>query len=237
MTSDSCISFIEKTVISIPAPVAAFTYSSVTCESQDVQFTDQSLVNGGTNIVQWQWNFGDPASGINNLSTLQNPSHSFTSSGPFTVTLIVSNADNCRDTITDTLNVAMAPVADFTADTACLGSPTQFTDLSVPNAASIISYFWEFGDGATLNNQPDPVHTYATYGVFNVTLTITNSNGCIQSTTRQVVVNPLPVAAFSYSAPSCQGAPVDYTGPFNYSARIPWTDRTVDLRTSATERR
>ena len=61
----------------IPDPIASFTYS-MNCENQPVQFRDASNSNGGGNIISWNWNFGDPASGIYNTSDLQNPVHIFT---------------------------------------------------------------------------------------------------------------------------------------------------------------
>ncbi len=70
-------------------PVAEFTASATTTCSPTVTFTDLSQ-NGPTS---WLWNFGDPASGANNTSTLQNPSHTFSAPGTYTVTLTVTNAN------------------------------------------------------------------------------------------------------------------------------------------------
>ena len=58
----------------MPDPIAAFTYS-ISCENHPVQFTDASNNNGGGNIISWNWNFGDPLSGINNTSSLRNAVH------------------------------------------------------------------------------------------------------------------------------------------------------------------
>jgi PKD repeat protein len=217
-TSDSCSAIVTHTINSIPAPTAAFSYSPVSCMGQAVQFTDQSQTNGGGSITLWSWNFGDPTSGLNNLSTAENPAHTFGAAGTYSVTLIVNNSTGCMDTIVLPVTVNTLPVANFHADTVCLNNPTQFTDLSVPNATTIISYSWNFGDGSPLINQPSPAHTYSTYGIFTVTLTIVNSNGCTKDTSKQVLVNPLPVAAFSFSSPNCVGAVVNYT---NLSTTVP----------------
>jgi len=210
-TSDSCTHFVEHTVNTIPSPVADFNWSPATCVNTLVSFFDQSLLNGGGPIISWNWNFGDPGSGGNNFSTLQNPTHSFTASGNFNVTLIINNISNCPDTIEKTITVNQLPTADFNADTACAGSGTSFTDLSLGNGGSIVSWAWNFGDGSVINTLPNPTYTYASYGLFNVTLTVTNSNGCIHSITKPVLVLPLPVAAFIYDTPTCMGAPVNYT--------------------------
>jgi len=214
-TSDSCSFFKEHTVFSIPSPIANFDYSTVTCTGQQVQFNDLSQPNGGGGITQWHWNFGDPASGLNNVSTIPNPPHTFAVPGPYTVTLIIQNSTGCMDTIIKQVTVNTLPLADFHADTVCFNTPTQFTDLSVPNATTIINYTWDFGDGMPLSNQQNPTHIYTSYGIFSVKLTIVNSNGCIKDTTKQILVHPLPIPEFSFSSPNCFGAVVNFTDHSN----------------------
>ncbi|MCX6252423.1 MAG: PKD domain-containing protein [Bacteroidetes bacterium] len=223
-TTSGCVHSITHIVNSVPAPVANFTFSTVNCATQLTQFTDQSQPNGGGSIIAWSWDFGDPASGTSNSSTTQSPSHYFTTSGTFNVMLIISNASNCTDTILKTVNINMLPVANFHADTACLGSPTSFTNTSTANAANIITYTWDFGDGQPTGSQPNPTHTYLNPGLYTVKLTIVNSNGCIKDTSKLVQVNPLPIPAFTYTNPSCVGAPVGYlnqsTTPSGYLGSI-----------------
>jgi PKD repeat protein len=210
-TSDSCSAVVTHTVTLIPSPIANFTYSTTSCMDQAVQFTDLSQTNGGGSITQWHWNFGDPVSGLNNLSTIQNPMHTYIMAGSYTVTLIVQNSTGCADTIVSTVTINTLPLANFSADTVCLNIATQFTDLSLPNAANMTSYSWNFGDGSPLSPMQNPTHTYTTYGTFTVTLTVVNSNGCSKDTSMQILVNPLPIPAFSFSSPNCEGAVVHYT--------------------------
>lgn len=226
-TSDSCSQFIDHNIISLPAPTADFNYSSTRCENQPVQFTDLSQTNGGGSITQWNWNFGDPASGINNTSGLQNPLHSYLNSGSYIVSLIVTNSTGCTDTLSKTIDINVLPIADFHADTACLNNITQFVDLSIPNAPNIISYTWDFGDGSAFSHLQNPTHLYALSGTFNVKLTVVNSNGCIKDTTKPVLVNPLPIASFTFSSPNCLGAVVQYTNlsttpPGYFGSIIKW---------------
>lgn len=209
-SSDSCTEEITHAIILMAAPVANFSTSPVSCENQPVQFTDVSSTNGGGIIVGRSWNFDDVLSGSNNSSTLPNPVHTFLTAGNYNVMLIVTNANGCNDTVIKPVTINLSPIASFTADTACFNHPTTFTNTSIANGTSIINYAWDFGDG-TFSTFQSPTHTYGSYGVFNVTLQITNSNGCIKSISQQVLVNPLPVAAFSFSTASCLGTPVQYT--------------------------
>ncbi|MFC5271909.1 PKD domain-containing protein [Adhaeribacter terreus] len=89
-------------------PIPDFTVPSQISCSGIVAFSDNSI-----NIpTSWSWNFGDPASGANNTSTLQNPSHTYASTGQYTVTLISCNSFGC-DTIIKTNFINYDPTNAF----------------------------------------------------------------------------------------------------------------------------
>ena len=71
-------------------PITDFTSNTSSTCSGLVNFFDQS----SNSPTSWQWSFGD-----GNVSTLQNPSHTYTSSGSYTVELITINPYG-SDTIT-----------------------------------------------------------------------------------------------------------------------------------------
>ncbi|KAA9332661.1 GEVED domain-containing protein [Adhaeribacter soli] len=79
------------------APAPEFSASATTTCNSTVSFTDLSA-NGPTS---WTWNFGDPNSGASNTSTLQNPTHTFSAPGTYTITLTACNAGGCN-TVTKT---------------------------------------------------------------------------------------------------------------------------------------
>ncbi len=155
------------TVLQPVLPVADFS-SSVSSGNAPltVQFTDLSQ-----NAAAWNWDFGDGAS-----STEQNPSHTYSTAGTYTVTLEASNAngtDSKSSTIT-VLRQPVPPVADFSSSVTEGYAPltVQFTDLS-QNAAE---WSWDFGDGASSSEQ-SPSHTYSAAGSYTVTLTVSNADG------------------------------------------------------------
>ncbi|HPB26575.1 MAG TPA: gliding motility-associated C-terminal domain-containing protein, partial [Bacteroidales bacterium] len=90
------------TVIVRPGPVADFTTHPEAGETNDprIYFYDQSI-----DAVSWQWNFGNPQSGNDNFSDLQNPSHNYTDSGTFYVQLIVANEFNCLDSVAKPIRI------------------------------------------------------------------------------------------------------------------------------------
>lgn len=189
--TDQCSNYIQKAVKVYASPLASFTAQDTTCLGSPVSFTNTSSGNSGS-IASFSWDFGDGYT-----SSAPNPQHTYASSGNFTVQLVVTNSNGCQSHSQKTLFINPGPIADFSADTACLGSPTLFTDLSQPQGSPLSGWQWVFGDGATLTGIPNPVHVYANAGQYNATLTITDASGCTGSTTHQVTVNELPSVAFT----------------------------------------
>lgn len=192
--ANACTSSSTVSVTVNPQPVAAFSAPPV-CLNNSTVFTNQST--GGT---QWFWDFGEPSSGPNNNSTQQNPGHTYSSSGIFTVTLIATNSSGCSDTILQTIIVNPLPTVNFSPTTVCVGVTSQFTDLSTINSGSMVSWQWNFGDPASgpnnISNLQNPSHFYAASGIYNVLLTVTSDSGCQNSITLPVFVSPPPTANF-----------------------------------------
>ncbi len=205
--SDSCTNTTFRDVIIVANPIADFNYTPA-CNQQPVQFNDLSSINGGNSLFSWYWEFGDPASGVNNISTLQNPSHIFSTGGSFDVLLIVTNTDGCTDTVTYPVAVNPLPDVQITtdADTVCVNAVANFYG---SGSVNIVTWQWTFGDGGTSVLQ-DPQHVYASPGTYNVTLTGMDDNGCDSTATYTMTVNPLPYADFNTSAPSCVNSSVDF---------------------------
>jgi len=93
-----------------------------------------------------------------------------------------------------------APSADFSANTACLGASTLFTDNSGTAVGTITGWDWNFGDGAGVSSSENPSYVYGDTGVYNVTLIVESSIGLFDTTTVPVYVSTRPLAGFSYVA-------------------------------------
>ncbi|HPT01951.1 MAG TPA: PKD domain-containing protein [Bacteroidales bacterium] len=208
-STDSCTAEITKSVIIGSTPVANFTFDN-NCEDNLTQFTDLSQLNGGGNITGWAWNFGDPASGILNTSTVQNPAHQFASTGVYNVTLTVTTSNGCANEVILPVTVIPAPTVDFYAQQTCAGTSTLFIPASTMAIASVETWFWNFGDGSTSNEQ-DPGHIYPASGNYLVTLTITDTNGCSNTAAHNIAIAPAPTANFITSQPSCSGSAISFT--------------------------
>jgi beta propeller repeat protein len=136
-----------------------------------VKFTSTSTESP----TAWKWNFGDGSP----LSLEQNPEHTYTKSGVYTVKHTAINAAG-RDTEIKTkyINVSpvlKAPVAAFSASprSGKVSLKVQFTDKS---ANSPTSWKWSFGDGK-YSTQKNPAHTYSKAGKYDISLTVKNAKG------------------------------------------------------------
>lgn len=186
-------------------PTAQFTYTPA-CPNQATPFTDQSYTNNNYTVSQWLWNFGD-----GNTSTQQNPQHNYANTGNYTVELIVTTQNGCRDTVQLNVNTLPGPQANFDVTDVCFGVPADFTDQSTSgNADPIQTWQWDFGDGSPINNQQNPTHTYNTANTYNVTLSVTNSVGCTDSETAPVIIYDKPTANYTFTS-QCEGTAVPFT--------------------------
>ncbi|MCX6291862.1 MAG: PKD domain-containing protein [Bacteroidetes bacterium] len=191
-----------------PLPVANFTASNE-CVGNATVFTDASNVASGS-IQNWSWNFGD-----GNISTQQNPSHTYTSPGTYNVTLTISSLSGCANSVIQSVTVNPLPVPDFNFTSGCQNSAVTFADNSTVSPGNITGYSWNFGDG-TVSSAHNPSHQYPGPGNYNVTLQVTTAGGCSGTLTKTVTVYPLPVAGFSASV-VCLGNPTVFTNTSSIS--------------------
>lgn len=166
-------------------PMASFTYSP-TNDPQEIQFT--SLNSAGESEF---WDFGE-----GHTSTATSPVFRYFVPGPYEVCHIVSN--NCgTDTFCQWIYVNCAVTADFDAFSDTTNLTATFTNQSI-NAHS---YIWDFGDG-TNDTASNPVHQYAFFGNFTVTLIATGP--CGSDTAFQTIATACvpPLADFSFTTDS-----------------------------------
>lgn len=174
---------------------AGFSYWVDTSQSNLVYFNDFST---GGPFVGWYWNFGD-----GNNSTLQNPSHTYTNAGTYTVCLTVySQTDTCIycDTIA---NYPCNVQASFTFNST--NDPTvSFTNTSAGGNTS----YWNFGDGNS-SSSINPAHTYQYNGTYIACLYASDSlSGCYavycDSITITNATNPPCSANFTHYSDTTQ---------------------------------
>lgn len=212
---------------------STFTNTTV-CVGNSTQFTDNSTTSSGS-INGWSWDFGDPPSAGNNTSTLQNPSHIFTSSGTFNVTLTSTSSSGCSNTIVIPVTVAALPTPSFTYTQNCGSNLLTFTNTStVTSPSTITGSSWNFGDPASgpanTSTATNPTHTFTALGVYTVTLIVTTSDGCSQTITQQVTVSDNATAAFT-STSVCSNSPMQFTNNSLNASTYSWDFGVTTLTT------
>ncbi|KJS06376.1 MAG: hypothetical protein VR77_05055 [Flavobacteriales bacterium BRH_c54] len=192
-SAQGCADTVLKTVTIHPMPEAEFTFNNQ-CYGTSIPFVDGTTITSG-NVANWQWYFGD-----GNTSIQQSPQHNYNAEGIYSTTLVVTSNNGCKDTIKHFVEVWPIPVVNFSPTEVCFNIPTQFTDLTTISnnftQNNIVSWNWDFGDNSGTSAQQNPIYQYNSEGKFYATLTVVSNNGCANSQTLEINVNPIPHVDF-----------------------------------------
>ncbi len=182
--------FVARSVLSVASlfisvcacaqPVAGFTGDAVSgCAPMLVHFTDQSTGNPDYR----KWDLGDGT-----VSYVQNPSVTYFIPGSYSIKLVVKNAAGTDSAVkTHYVQVYAPPSINFTASVTATCSdslPVHFTNQSNEGA----SWQWDLGDGL-FSAESNPAHVYTRPGSYNVSLKVTNGEGCTATLLKQAYIN------------------------------------------------
>ena len=181
-------------------PVANFTYNTyIGIVPLNVSFTDTS-----TNFpTSWNWSFGDGY-----LSTLQNPSHVYNTTGLFTVNLTATNSNGSNSSVKTNV-ITVNPMVASVSSNATVNSQGQYqgynslglymngTSTGTPN-----TYYWMLGDGTTSTSQ-NVTKLYSTQGLYYINFSATNTSSGYTAWNNATVLNvtayPKPISSFTAS--------------------------------------
>ena len=161
-----------------------------------VQFDGSASNDPNGKAVTFEWNFGDPASGAANTSTLAKPSHTFFRAGTYIVTLVVTDPAGLRSTSTTTAVIPNAvPVLGALSGATLLQGESytaagSFADADPDQWMATVDY----GDGTglrplALSGQSFSLgHTYTSAGTHTVRVTVQDNDGGTDSGTATVTV-------------------------------------------------
>ncbi len=183
----SCTDTVSRRITINVLPTADFE-SNNSCAGLTTNFNNLSLPANGN----FNWFFGPAASP--SVSTQQTPSNIvFGTAGIYNVELrITSPVTQCTASIVKSVSVNPQPNAEFgmTNNPTVAQEPVYYSDFSTATG-SIVTWLWNFGDETT-GSGPAPVHSYANGGVYYVTLTIVDEQGCSDTTRKVIEVNLIP---------------------------------------------
>lgn len=153
--------------------------------------------------------------GSTSFSIEESPIISYSQSGIYEVDLVANDALGYSDYITKNITISpdQAPSISFANIGVCANSSINFSPSSVQ---TIVSYSWDFGDTNTSTN-PNPSHTYAAAGIYEVTLNVLSSNGCNNFTKQTIKIYDPPIPDFTLP-----------TGLICTSEQYTFTNNTID---------
>lgn len=201
--ANGCSSSASNYVTYAPRAVVDFSINQVSCNNEEVVFTNGSSVSSGK--VGYSWDF--ETDGTSDASSI-NANHEYSGFGTFDITLTATTEFGCVDTKTKQVSLLEGPKADFTTSTLCNKDNVDFTNTTIEPSSGTTSYYWEMSDGFTSNNK-DASKSFSAIGWYEVQLTATNNNGCQDIEKRMVSIDELPVAQF-YATDVCLGEDVEF---------------------------
>jgi PKD repeat protein len=171
-------------------PVAAFTIAPPVGLAVSV---DASASTDDHGIASYAWNWGDSTTG-----TGVTASHTYGASGTYTITLTVTDSVGQTSLMVShpvTVSGGVKPVASFTATVAASGYVVTVDASASTGTGGIVSYSWNWGDLIAQNGliAATATHTYATNGVYTITLTVKDTLGQTGSVSHDVTISGVPI--------------------------------------------
>ncbi|MGZ3975282.1 MAG: PKD domain-containing protein, partial [Flavisolibacter sp.] len=183
------------------------------CDSGYMTVTDSTTYNDP--IRNYEWDFGDGST-----SSIPAPVHHYTTPGTYTVSLVVNTQRGCTDTLkTGPIKVVQSPLIGVSPrDTAiCLNDALAYLGLDFRPDTSAVNWRWSL-NGKTFNVQNPPTQQFNVAGSQKINVVVTNSSGCIDTATRNLLVNPLPQITLPANLTKVVGVPL--TLPGSYSSNV-----------------
>ena len=187
---NNCHDTIEKQVRVLPSPKAVYNAQNV-CDRDSVRFNNTSTPNGSAQL-NYTWDFGD---GNTDTITLA-PKKLYPDSGVFITSLFIGNEFGCTDSTTQNITIYPKPQAQFSKQGRCINLPTNFTDNSIRFGTPVQQNQWFFDAAPPQSNTGNISTIYTTTGKKNITLITTDINGCADTVTQSLYINPSPTVDF-----------------------------------------
>lgn len=199
------------------SPIVDFVGSNV-CEGEPAQFTDNSILSPGDVVQEWNWDFGDGS-----IDSIQNPVHTYASSGTFWVTLeVVGMMCSAIDSIQVTTEQAPTAAVTPSAILGCTPFEIDFDNNSVGG----VTYEWDFADGNS-SVLFEPTHTFVNTGstdtIYTVSMVVSTTFGCTDTAWVDITVTPEVVADFNHNAVAgCAPVAVDFINTSSGATSYEW---------------
>jgi gliding motility-associated-like protein len=202
-----------------------YAYLDASCGLQDITATEYEICPDETSILtapdgigSYLWSTGETTQSI-----------TVNAGGNYTCLLTPLQGAACSIMLDVIVTMLQEPIASFTLDnpSVCIGEAVLFTDNSnIAGPATIISYQWDFSNGIVTPASTGAIvavpnttgtyllaeHDYAASGAYNPSLTIVSDEGCTDTYTLPLTINPTPVVVAGPDQALCDGVQVTLNG-------------------------
>ena len=192
---DTTIAYYSQIVNVYPEPTPSYTVIAGTGNGNAYTFISTSTITSG--YINNAWNFGDGT-----VDSTVNPTHTFAAVGTYSVKLVTTSDNGCKDSVTVNQNITLSGVtyaAAFSISHAaqCFNS-NSFTYTSLLGNSNGASYFWNYGDDTvyTAHAGSPIIHAYTAPGVYTVTLKVVIDT-TVSYYTQYDTVYPKPTVSYT----------------------------------------
>ena len=207
-TTGSCQDSLSQTITVKPVPKAGFSFPTGCLLNSNVQFTDTTQVPTGLNPT-YLWSFGEPSSGVNNISSITSPAHNYASGGTYNVQQIVT-LNGCADTALTPVLVKVKPQLSYPALAGVCATLAPFSVASATVTNGVPGTGIYKGPGITNSNGTfDPV--IAGIGNHQIWFVFTSTDNCVDSISSTISVGPAPTASFTFPTNCLSTGNVQFT--------------------------
>ncbi|MBI4649163.1 MAG: hypothetical protein HY738_21865, partial [Bacteroidia bacterium] len=182
--------------ITVNGPTASAGPAKAVCQGSSVAIGGSPTATGGVAGYTYQWS---PSTGLSN-TTIANPTATPNSTTTYTVTVTDAGGSGCTATSSVTVTVYSKPTASVSPDPAatCAGVGFQLNGNPTPGSGVITGHSWT-GNTSPLSSTAivNPIFNTSTAGIYNLTYTVTDNNGCTGSDNISVTVYQNPASAIT----------------------------------------
>jgi len=204
----------ENSVYNVPPTASMTIVPQFPSPAVAVRFDASSSEDRNDDISTFSWSFGDGATGEG-----QTASHTYDSEGEYSVVLTTHDSLGATASTIRTLFVYFPapPMVDFSLllsspdELPRAGAPLEFIDETSSGPAGLVTWIWNFGDGATAEGER-AVHEYASTGTYDVRLEVADAQGSRAAATVTVhIASRIPSAHFTVETePLSDGLPIQF---------------------------
>lgn len=159
--------------------------SSAACYGTSFTYYDSIPANNGDSYL---WSFGDSTTGTTNPIT-----HTYKTSGTYTVTVLVTSTAGCNATASAPASVQIYPTAKAVFTTDPLETPISNPVIGCMNKSlNASTWMWDFGDklSSSISYEENPTHTYSDTGKYTIHLYTNNKYGCADTAKQEIRIDP-----------------------------------------------